>query len=767
LETTDFITIANEKRTNRGQAPWAFGTDFNTDWQGAVLNNNALQFDSNLSLNGGSDKTTYFLSFGYTDQDGTAVANDMNRLSMRANIEHSLNSWLKLGGGVAVTRTQYNGLNTGRNSLSGNVFNAVRQLPNTPIFNPNHPTGYNISGSFVGQWDNTDPVADNITNIVYVLDKNRYYSKVNKTIANAFASADIIEGLNYRFQVGVDNPLTAGFLYWNPVHGDGSSTNGRLQNDNTDLLRWNVQNILNYNKTFAENHNLAVTAVAEYQKEKNQSFFGVGLNLLDEFYNQNLVSNSYATQQSGGGISEIGLISYVGRVTYNYKSKYFLQASLRRDGISKLSPATRWNNFTGYSFGWNIAKESFFTDLTQYINEFKVRGSYSQVGNTEIGTYPYLSLTVASPYSGENGIAFGQFGNDKLLWESSSKKDYGVDLSFLNNRLKLIFDYYNNEIDGLILDVPVPHSLGIPDNRIKKNIGNMYNKGYEFSLDFDAFDKGDFKWNINANYTTAENKVTSIPNGADIIGGTSTDTNIAPNIIIRQGEPINSLYGYKYWGVNPANGNPVYYKLDGSLIQGNLATSTYFVFDPANPSVMTTAASLTAADKVILGNTLPTYYGSFSNKFSYKNFDLNVFFRFSGGNKVFNSTARDLMTQNFNNNSTEILGRWQSVTNPGDGITPRLWASSNTFTNLTGHATERFLEDGDFISLDNLSLGYKIPKSLTEKIKVENIRVYLQGQNMWIITKYKGLNPEMETSGVDLNGTPRAKVWSMGININL
>lgn len=770
LETEDFLVIANEKRTNRGQAAWAIGNTYNSDWQKAVLNSGALQTDHNLSFNGGTESTKYFLSMGYSDQEGVAVANNMERYNLRANLEHDINNWLTIGGSIAVTRTEYSGLNTGRNSLSGNIFNATRQLPNIPIYNPDHPTGYNLSSdnSVVGQWDNTDPVGDNISNIVYVLDHNKFESKINRTLVNVFASIDFMEDLNLRFQASSDNPLTSGFLYYNPVHGDGFGSNGRLQNNNTDLLRWNIQNILSYNKSFNDAHNIGVTAVAEYQKERNQSFFGTGTDLLDEFYNNNLVTGAYATQTSGGSITENGIISYLGRLSYNYKQRYFLQGSVRRDGISKLSEAKRWNNFTGYSAGWNVANEPFFGELKNTINEFKLRGSYSEVGNTEIGSYPYLGLTSASQYGTINGIAFTQFGNDQLLWETSKKTDYGLDLSILNNKLRIGFDYYKNDIDGLILDVPIPPSLGVPDNRVKKNIGSMNNEGYEFSVDYKAVNNDHFSWNVSANLTLETNEVTSIPNGQDILGGTFTDTNIAPNLIIREGESINSIYGYKYWGVNPANGNPVYFKADGSLVQGNLATSSYFVFDPNNPTDLSTASSLSSADdKVILGNTLPKYFGSVINQLSYKNFDLTFMFRFSGGNKIFNSTRRDLVTQNLNNNGTEILGRWQSPENPGDGITPRLYASSNTFTNLTGSATSRFLEDGDFISLDNITLGYQIPKSFTNKLKVDTIRLFVQGQNLLTITDYKGLNPEMETGGVDLNGTPRAKILSMGLNVNL
>ena len=769
LKTADFLTISNEKRTNAGQTAWAAGSDYDTDWQKAVLNNSAYQMDHNLSFSGGNEQTKYYMSMGYSTQEGIAVSNEMARYSIKSSLEHQINKWLTIGGNIGITRTEYNGLNTGRNSLSGNIFNAIRQLPNTSIFDSSNPTGYNINLSTgnVGQGTNLQPVGDNISNIGYVLNFNKFQSKINRSIITAFASVDIAKGLNYRFQANADNAITGGFLYWNPIHGDGRGSNGRLQNNNTDLMRWNTQNILNYNKTFFDDHNLSATTVLEYQKERNQSFFGVGTNLLDEFYNQNLVTGSYGTQESGGGISEAGIISYLGRFNYNYKQKYFLQGSIRKDGLSKLSEETRWQSFTGYSAGWNISKESFMSSLNKYISDFKVRASYAEVGNTEIGTYPYLGLTSASQYGALNGIAFTQFGNDLLKWETSKKTDYGIDLAVLDNKVKLTFDYFKNESDGLVLNSPVPPSLGVPNNSISKNIGTMVNDGYEFGLDVSLINNQKFRWDVNANLTLQSNTVTSTPNGADLIGGTSTDVNISPNIIIRQGESLNSLYGFEYWGVNSANGFPVYYKADGSLVQGNPASQSYSVFNPSNPSNTSTAASLTQADKRILGSTIPKYFGGFSSRMSYKNVDLSFLIRFSGGNKIFNSTRRDLMNQNLNNNSTEILGRWQSASNPGDGWTPILFANSNTFLNQSSNATTRFVENGDFISFDNVTLGYNFPKKIIEKIKVENIRLFVQGQNLFMITDYTGLNPEMETAGVDLNGTPIGRIFSMGINIKL
>ena len=777
LQTPDFLVISNEKRTNAGLAPWAAGSTYNTDWQSAVLRN-APQTTHNLNFSGGSDKTKYYLSLGLTDLEGINLSNSMKKYSIRANIDQDINKWLSVGTNLNVNRTEYNGLNSSASGLSGNIFNTIRQLPNTPIYNPANATGYNLSpnGATVGQWDNLAPVGDNITNILYVLDHNKYQSTTTRIIASAFANAKITSDLSFKLQVSGDNASTDGYQYWNPIHGDGRGSNGYVYQDNTNLLRWNWQNILNYKHTFAENHNLGVTGVAEYQKSKSKVLWGSGSDIISDFFDKNLVSNSFNTKDTGGGISEKGIISYLGRVTYNYKEKYFIQGSLRRDGISQFESDVRYHNFPGVSAGWTVSKESFMEGISKVVSDLKFRGSYSEVGNVDVlngAAYPSKDLTVGSPYAGTNGIGYYQFSNPLLQWETSSKVDFGVDLGLFNNRLTLAFDYYKNNIDNLVLAAPTPPSLGIPNNTINQNVGKMYNQGYEFSASFKAINTANFSWDVSSNLTLTTNKVTALYQGQPIVGGSSTDTNIAPNIIIKEGESINSLYGYRYWGVNKANGNPVYYKADGSLVQGDLNRSLYFVFDPNNPGAPMivgdpkSQSSLGSADKTILGNTLPKYYGSFTSNMKYKNLDFGFMFRFSGGNKIFNSTRRELMNQNLNNNGTEILGRWQSVDNPGDGWTPRLYASSNTFTNLSGSASTRFVEKGDFISLDNISVGYTLPKMLLDKIGVDTFRFFVQGQNIWLISKYKGINPEMETSGVDVNGTPRSKVISVGLNVSL
>ncbi|WP_338408240.1 TonB-dependent receptor [uncultured Flavobacterium sp.] len=762
LKTPDFTTISNEKRSNRGQADWAAGSvTLNTDWQKAVLRDNALQQDHSLSMSGSTDKANYYFSLGYSSQEGVTLPNDMTRYSIRANVDQKVKDWLTLGANISISKTQYDGLNTGGNSLSGNIFNATRQHPNVPIYDVTHPTGYNIDlidPSVVGRWDNNTTIGDNLPNIMYVLDNNVFKSNVNRTIASMFADITILPSLKFKTQASVDQGLTDGFYYYNPVHGDGRGSQGRVGNNYLDATRWNWQNILSFNKTLANDHNIAVVLVNEYQKQKISSFYGGGSGLANEFFNQNLISGSYGTQSSGGSVNENGFISYAGRLNYNYKGKYFIQGSMRYDGISSLPKANKWGMFPGASVGWTVSKESFMESLQNVVSDFKLRASYAEVGNTSIGNYPYLGLYSNAKYADINGIAYSQMGNDQLKWETSTKYDIGFDASFYNGKFKLSFDYFLNNQDGLILAAPTPPSLGIPGNSVSKNIGSLDNHGYEFTAEATLINNENFNWSIDANLSLVGNKIKTLVAGQDIT---------YENQILREGETMYALYGYKYYGSNPANGNPVYYKADGTLVQGNIPTSTYKVFDPANPGDIATASSLGSSDKSILGDVLPTYFGAFNTKMTYKNFDLSALIRFSGGNVIHNSTRRDLLNLNFTNNSTEILGRWQSVAAPGDGMTPRLWASGNTFVNLTGNATTRFVEDADYIKLDNISLGYSLPKSILDRTGINKLRIFVQGQNLFMITAYKGIDPEMESTGVDLNGTPRQRVFTMGVNLSL
>lgn len=769
LGAKDFVMISNEKRSNRGASDWAAGTEFDTDWQDLVFRNSAIQIDQNVNISGGSDMATYYLSLGYSQQEGNSIANDMEKYNIRARVEQDFNKWLSAGATVAITRNNVSAMNKGNNSLSGHVFNATKQLPNIPAYDPDSESGYNITSTGqIGKWDNLENVGAQLPNIMYSLDNNFYKSKTTRNVVNMFANAKIVEGLSYRFQVGLDHSTNGERMYWNPVHGDGAGHNGLLQQFSFENQQWNIQNILSYTKSFNDVHNLGATGVVEFQEQKDSYFYATGRDIASDYFNEQIITDAFGVQEIGGYKESQGIKSFIGRATYNYDQRYFLQASIRRDGLSNLHPDHRWENFVGVSAGWTISNEEFWADFSETISDLKLRGSFAQTGNTNIGAYPYMGIYGLNKYGDDTGYGYTQFGNNNLVWESTDKINVGLDFGLLNNRIFISAEYFNNETKDMIINKSVAPSLGIPGNIIKINAGDMTNSGFEFSVEANVFDTGDFRWDTGANISFSKNKVSNLPDGADIIPEYSTNASINGNIIIREGESINSLYGYEYWGVNPANGAPVYYKGDGSLVQVDYDTGSYFVFDESNPDDMSQASSLSSTDdRRILGQTTPKYFGGWHNTVAYKNFDLSFLFRFSGGNKIFNYTRRELLTQEFNNNLTEIKGRWQDPSNPGDGVTPKLWASGNGVVN-NNVLSSRFVENGDFISLDNITLGYNFDRDFLQSANIEALRIYVAAQNVFMITDYKGVDPEMITSyGVDAFGTPKSRIISLGVNLKL
>lgn len=760
LETNDFIKINNEKRTNRSQGNLAIGDNTNTNWQKAVLRS-ALQLEHNFNLSGGLGNGTYYASVGYAKQDGIILANDLERYNAKFNIDQKITKNVKVGTNVALSRTGTNGLNTGSNSLSGAMFNVIRQLPNTTVYDPNGPQGYNVAiqgaNTIVGRGQNAAFIANNLPNIRYVLDKNIQNTLTNRILASAFGEVTIKPGLNFRTQVSFDQSNASGLRFWDPFHGDGVSTKGRIENSTDISQTYNWQNILSFNKDF-EKHSVAVSAVNEYQKTDINGYIGGGTDLADEFFSKNVISGSYGTPFSSGYKSNNAIVSYLGKASYNFDKRYFVQASLRKDLMSKFAPELRSELFPGVSLGWTASNEKFFDKINTYVNDFKVRASWGKTGNFNVlgGDFPYMGTYRPRKYGDYNGIAFTNMENLNLTWEVIEKRNIGVDFGLLNNKIKFVIDYYQNDADKLVERFQTPMSLGVPNNQYTANVGNIRNSGWEFGVDFNVINKENLTFDVNANLSFNKNEVISLSKGVD---------QISTYNIIREGLPLNSLYGVKYWGVNASNGNPVYYKTDGSLVQGNIATNNYRVFDPSNPSDISKTA--TSPNLMELGNTLPTYFGAVDLKLKYHNFDFGTLVRFSGGNKIMNVTRLEMLSQNFNNNSTEILGRWQSASNPGDGWTPRLWSAADPIVNGPTTSNSRFIESGDFVKFDNISIGYSLPSSLIDKLNIKSFRLYVLAQNAIIITKYSGQDPEMEIGGVDYNVVPRSRVFSIGLNVGL
>ena len=770
LNAADFIRISNEKFATAGVfAPQALPGAHNvdTDWQKIIFRTGLVQ-THNLNISGGSEDVSYFFSAGYTKQEGAIVNNSLDRYNMRANIDYKGVKWLNAGMSLALSRQINNNLNTGSNALSGNVTNALVSFPNVSPWDAANPSGYNLSTGNValGRGNNLQDIASNYTNIKYVLDHNKQQADNFRILSNGYLQANIIEGLNVRTQLGIDIQDTQDFLSWDPIHGDGGgATKGILLRQEGRNFRWNWQNTINYKKVIADAHHIGVTIGDEFQKTTALSFYGQGQTYQDpSFLKTELISGSYATQFSGGGYAENGFKSLFGRLTYDFKSKYLVSFSYRNDAISSLSAATRKGPFKGGSIGWIVTEESFMANLP-VISSLKVRASYAEVGNTNIGNYPYIGTYGPQLYGSQIGQSFANVGNSSLRWEVSKKLDAGFDIGVLDNRITASFDIYKNDISDLILAAPTPPTAGLPGNLINKNIGKMENTGVEISVTSDNLKSGALSWKTTVSFATNKNKITGLVNNQDIIYTYN---------INRVGQSIGSLYGFDYRGVNPSNGNPLYSTGSGAIIQGNPDNNSYYIYDAANKTDLSNPiTALSSADLKVLGVTTPKFYGGVTNNLRWKGFDFEFQVTFSGGNYIMNVTRQVNMAQEFRNNIKEILNRW-TPENPNTN-TPRLSYANSNFINTAGNASSRFVEKGDFARIQNISLGYSVPKNILNsfgKGAITSVRVYAQVRNAYVFTKYKGTDPELNSSnttnsqfGVDNNGNPLLRTFNFGLSV--
>lgn len=785
LGANDFINIANEKIRNAGgttavAAPYsdAAGNPVSTDWQNEIFRTGFQQSHS-LAVSGATDKTNYYFSGGFTDQKGVIKANSLQRFSFRANIDSEVKSWLRVGMNLGLTRSQTFGLNTGTNSLSGNVASALVLLPNVPARNPDG-TPYDNGVGILGRGNNTQTISFNYPNIIFPLENNTYRSISYRILGNGYLEVEPAKNLRLRTQLSTDTQLQDDFQYLDPRQGDGRGVNGSVFQSFSPNIRWNFINTATYNNVIAEDHKLNVVAGVEYQKTNFSYYQANGTGLSDRTLGQNnIISGTISTPTISGGYTQNGLQSYFGRVNYSFKDRYLLSVTLRSDALSSLPAANRRGLFPGGSLGWRISEESFYKNsaLATIMPTLKLRGSYAQVGNTDIGNFPYVGIYSPAQYASQSGISYGQFGNDQLKWETSKKEDYGIDLGFLDGRINVTADYYRNNVDGLILAVRTPLSLGVPNNSYNANIGTMYNRGFELGINTQNVRNENFTWSSALTFSTNKNKILSLNNNEDVLYTYN---------INRVGEAVGALYGYDYQGINSANGNPIFKRINGSLVQastagvGSGATSTvgrYYTYDAANPGAAllnsgagANQANLTTADKILLGQTNPKFFGGFDNTFTFAGFDLDIFVRYNVGNQIMNVTRQQLLRTDFLNNSTEILNRWQ---NPGDQTNvPRIAAGTSAFVNQDNSASSRFVENGSFLRLQNISLGYTLPTTMLTPVGLSRVRVFVQAQNIATITKYTGADPEVNSNvtsnsqvGVDYNSNPQQRVFTGGVNV--
>lgn len=789
LNAEQFIAIKNEAVNNAkilggnanndkvASALFFPNTDANnnpvdTRWYDYIYRQGTSQ-NHNLSVSGGTATTNYYFSANISDQNGFIVGNKFKRKAIRFNIDQELNSWLKFRGGLSYN-TSYNespyaGSLPGSNFfLVGVARLAVALPPNVGPFNADgtynvNPASPNTIGvgnnQFVSNWGN--PVA--------LLNENRYTSENDRVIGNFSFDAQLLKNLKFTTTYSVDRLKTENVSFDSAIQGNGFSSRGNAANTSGLRDNWNWTNTLAYNTQIGKKQNISALVGYDIQKFRTSSW-GASRTQTSDPYFENYQGNWGAISATNNDLGERSFLSFFSRINYDFNKKYFVTINFRRDGNSALGSGKKFGNFGGVSGGWQLSDEQFYknSSLARTINSLKLRGSWGRVGNGNLGNdFSSLELYSGSLYGNAATWALSQAGNANLGWETSKQTNIGAELGFLNDRIQVEATYFYNDVDGLILSAPQAVSKGIPGNAILGNVGSMYNRGIELGINANVLRRGDFSWNTSFNITKIKNEVTALAEGnTDIVG--TTHVSYETTNVTRVGHSVGSLYGAKTTGVNPANGQRIFINAKGEQVQYSQVVlpgqSQWTYLDG------TKAPAITGADYYLIGNALPTFYGGWSNNFRYKNFDLDLNFSYAGGNYIQNGTRATLLDQRAYNNSTEILNRWQK---PGD-ITdiPRLVYNDQTSSGSSFPVSAN-AEKADFIRLQNASLGYRLPTlKLLTKAGLNSVRVYVQGSNLFLLTKYTGTDPESSvngnsntTPGVEKNSVGQARTFTFGINV--
>ncbi|MEZ0484105.1 SusC/RagA family TonB-linked outer membrane protein [Fibrella aquatica] len=782
LNAQEFMTIKNEAARNAGVADQFFpttnpdGSIVDTDWYDYIYRT-GFQQNHNLNINGGTKDTRYAFSVGYTNQQGMIKKNDFSRVTGRMNISHQLNSAIKLGANITLA----NSFNRSPNTGTTGAF-STGGLGRLPLVLAPNVAPYNADGSYnINRASNNLGLGKNLIgpggyyNPLPDLDLSKFTSDNTHIIGNLFADVKLFKGLVFHTSYGTDRTTVEDIDFRNGIHGEGGTNGGQAFNIYSNINLWNLQNYLNYDFGFGK-HSIQTVVGTEQQKFTINRWGGSRQGLTDPFfttYQGNFTTNN---PPAGNFQTQTGLSSYYGRINYDFDKKYLLNASFRRDGFSAYATGNKWGNFAGGSVGWRVSEEAFWkgSKLGSIVNEFKVRASYGQVGNTGIGSFASLSLFNSGLYGTVPTFAFAQAGNPDLRWEISENTDFGFSFGLFNDRITGDFSYYQKKVNDLVLPEPTAPSRGIPGNSIATNVGAMENKGIELAITSNNITKGKFNWTTTFNVATLSNKVLALANNnADIFGFTGGLENAN---IVRVGESIGSIFAIRTDGVNPANGQRIFIRTttlaDGTTqdrqIQYNHAAAPAQRWTYVSDG--TVAPAISGADRVVIGNALPKWFGGFDNTFKYGNLELGVFLQYSGGNLIYNGTKAGLRDQRPWNNHTDMLNRWQKA---GDVTNiPRPVLNDNVSNGSANPITEN-VEKGDFIRGRNLSLAYTLRNDLLRRANISSLRVYAQVQNAFVITKYTGADPEISTNGdtnispgIDRNSTPQARTYTFGVGLN-
>ncbi len=739
LDTNQFRQFASETfgLPNRYTVDEA-STRLNTDWQDEVFQT-AFAHNTNLGVSGGNDTAVFNISAGYIDQEGIILNTGFNRSSLRANSEFKIGDKFKIGETLAIADSEMK--NEEENGGRTLIEHMIKSLPYTPVFNLNNPGGF-------GGTDITLDNGSDAENPVRLQTISSNITDVSKILGSLYASYEIIDGLDYKFQYGFERTSVSTNIH-RPSFDEGINerTAAQLDQRSNTFNSDTYTNSLTYSTVFNEVHNLDLLAVAEKFETTARNNRSQASNPLTD-----AVPVIQGTGQITNQLFEYGLISYVGRVNYNFDNKYLLSASIRRDGSSRFGKNNRWGTFPAVSLGWILSEEGFLKD-SNIISNMKLRGSWGRTGNDGATDYVFESGLIATyGYVGlNNNVGVSNFGsaNPDLKWEEATMTNIGLDMAFLNNAFTLSFEYYNNDIEDVIVPIPNVTSDGFGALFTQRNGASTNTKGFELNIGYNHNKGGDFSWSANLNLGTSKNKAIDLGGLPFIESSDFEGENLSR---ITEGESLFYFYGYQTDGIyqSQAEVDAVFTEpgsnLDGNGNQVAFAGDIRFV-DQNNDG------NIDSDDNVKIGNPFPELTYGLNLAANYKNFDATLFFSGVSGNDIYNTTIYDLegMTRLFNA-GTAVLNRW-TPSNTNASV-PRFAPHSENV-----NRSDRFIEDGSYAKLRNLTIGYSLPQSALTSIAngaFSKFRVYATGQNLFTITNYSGYDPEIGGSSTVTSGQQSA-----------
>lgn len=705
----------------------------NTNWQNEIFRN-AISKNHQLSATGGNEKTTYYFSGSFNDQNGIVLNNSLQRNTLKANLDHQINKALKVG--TSLSYENWKDVDVSENNRNGVITRLYTSIPNIDIRDPLDPKMYARS-----------PFINDLENPVSTVYQPVHQNKNSRVHGNLYAEAELLKGLKLKSLLGIENTNGQYSSFQDMVQTRyGKSMKGIAQENTYKYKYWISENTATYN-TQIKAH--SINALAGFIVSREQT---------DNLYKsaRDFVAAGGRTTVNDGATKSVPVPefiqkshqSFIGRFNYAYNDKYYITSNFRADGSGQFSEKNRWGYFPSFSGGWRLSKESFLKDYAN-LSEFKIRAGWGLVGNDRAQPYAWYGLVdTMSKYliGGATRTAYipTTLENKDLRWEKTSQLDLGVDIAFFNNRIAFTADYYIKNTSDMLLSVPIPTSTGF--GVALQNAGSMENRGVELQLSTKNIVSPDLVWNSDFNISFNKNKVLNIVGNTIHTGAINPAGDDFNTAIVQEGKPLGSFYGKIAMGVDPATGMMKFMKNQAG------ADSTG-----------------------IIGDANPKYIFGFNNSLRYKNWTLDVFFQGVQGNQIFNATR--VLTESMSlvmNQSANVLNRW---TKAGDHttvpkVTPNDWSNATPST--------RFIEDGSYIRLKSLTIGYNLKSAALSKWKISRCMFYLTAENLFTFTKYSGFDPEVSAfsvktqsatnqntaAGVDYGTYPQSRDFIFGLNIS-